>query len=248
MINKKKIISIIPAFNEKGKIGGVVKSVPKDIVNCMLVVNDGSTDSTYNEAVEAGALVISHEKHLGLGSALRTGINYALENSFDIITIMAGNGKDDGAEIPNLLNPIINEGYDYAQGSRYLDGGKIGGKMPLSRKFGTRLYPLLLKLTTGFPATDGTNGFRAYKTSIFDDKRIDINQKWLNGVSFEFYLHLKVLELGYKVKEVPVTKIYPQQIAKFSYKDNKSYTKTRPIIDWWRIIKPLICLKLKIKK
>ncbi len=248
MINGKKIISIVPGFNEEGKIGRVVESVPKNIVDTALIVDDGSTDNTYNEAVEAGALVIRHERHIGLGAALRTGINYALENSYDIITIMAGNGKDDGAEIPILLNPIIKEGYDYVQGSRYIEGGKTGGRMPLSRKFATRLYPLLLRLTTGFPATEGTNGFRAYKTSIFNDKGIDISQKWLDGVSFEFYLHLKVLELGYKVKEVPVTKIYPQKIVKFSYRNSKSYTKTRPVLDWWRILKPMIYLKLGFKK
>lgn len=237
---KKRVIAIIPAFNEEGKIGKVVSKIPGGVVDETLVINDGSTDNTVAEAEAEGATVISHSTQMGIGVAIKDGIDYARESRFDIIVVLAGNGKDDPSEISRLLEPILKEGYDYVQGSRYLRGGNCG-KMPLHRAIITRVYPLLVRLATGFPATDATNGFRAYKADIFDDDRIDIWQDWLDD-PLEYYLSLKVLKLGYRVKEVPVTKLYPQNV---SY---KSYTKVKPITGWFVRLKPLVYLSLGIRE
>jgi dolichol-phosphate mannosyltransferase len=244
MYKGRRIIAIPPAFNEENKIGNVVRKIPKDIVDTICVVDDGSTDNTAKEAKDAGAhIVISHGKRRGLGSAIRTGIDYAISHKFDIIVILAGNDKDNPLEIPQLLDPIVEEDYDYVQGSRYLKGG-VYGNMPLHRIIGTRLYPILLNIFTlgKAKATDATNGFRAYKTSIFKDKRINIWQSWLDGTELEFYLHYQVVRYNYRIKEVPVTKLYPKT------KEYKKYTKVRPIIDWWKILRPMIYLTFRIKE
>ncbi|MFH1449612.1 MAG: glycosyltransferase family 2 protein [bacterium] len=243
MHSKRKVIAIPPAFNEESRIGQVVKKISKDVVDVICVVDDGSTDRTAAVAKEAGAdIVISHKQRRGLGSAIRTGIDYAISNHFEIIVILAGNDKDNPAEIPLLLDPIVKEDYDYVQGSRYLEGGRYG-QMPLHRVIGTRLYPILLNIATlgKSKASDATNGFRAYKTSLFQDKRLNIWQDWLDGTELEFYLHYQVVKYGYKIKEVPVSKLY-LQVKKY-----KEYTKVKPIVDWWKILKPLVCLTLKIK-
>lgn len=239
--NKLSVLTIIPAYNEADKIGPVVKGVPRPPVDQVLVVDDGSTDATAHRATECGAVVISHAERQGIGRAIRTGLAYALTNNLDVVTVMAGNGKDDPAQIPRLLAPILNHGLDFVQGSRYLRGGYFN-RMPLHRLLGTRLYPFLLRLTTGFPATDGTNGFRAYKTSILRDGRINLWQEWLGETGSEFYLAWKVIKLGYRVKEVPVSKVYPRGA---SY---TQYTKTRPIVDWWQILKPMIYLTLGLRR
>lgn len=241
MPDSLKTIVIIPVFNEGGIIGGLVEKMPRDIVDTVLVVDDGSTDATAQTARSKGAVVAGHQKRKGAGVAIGTGIKYALEHKYDIIVVMAGNGKDNPEEIHKLIKPIVDEGYDYIQGSRYLKGGDPG-RMPFHRRFGTQLYPRLLKLTTGFKATDGTNGFRAYKAGIFDDKRIDVWQRWLGRTGLEFYLSYKVIKLGYRIKEVPVSKIYPETT---SY---RKYTKTIPVLDWWQILKPMIFLTLRLKR
>jgi dolichol-phosphate mannosyltransferase len=209
-----------------------VHKIPRAVVEEILVINDGSTDATPQEAEDAGANVYHHEGRRGIGAAIRSGIDYAIDKGYDIIVVMAGNDKDNPAEIPRLLEPIIEDGYDYVQGSRYLYGGKFG-KMPLHRKITTRGYPFLVRFVTGFWATDATNGFRAYKTSIFQDKRINIHQSWLDE-PLEYYLHLAVLKFNYKVKEVPVTKLYP------SHASYRNYTKVKPFIGWWKRLKPLM--------
>ena len=232
------VLAVLPAFNEGKKLLDTVLKFPKGVVSEVLVVDDGSTDATVTEARKYGVTVISHGRRRGVGAAIRTGIDYALKKNYDIIVVMAGNGKDDPVEIPRLVQPITEEGYDYVQGSRYLKGGKWGN-MPFYRILATRLYPLVWRFVTRFPATDVTNGFRAYRLALFKDKRINIWQDWLDTYELEYYLHYKVLILGYKVKEVPVSKVYPSR---------KRYTKISPIVGWWKILKPLFCLVLGIKR
>lgn len=240
MKSNKKVLVVIPVFNEEGKIGKLVKKIPKGIVDSFLVVDDGSNDRTAIEARENGAQVLSLAGHIGVGAAIKAAIDFAIGERFDIIVVMAGNGKDNPNEIPRLLEPIIVEGYDYVQGSRFLPGGRWDN-LPIFRYTMVKVNAFLFKFLTGFPCTDALNGFRAYKLSIFNDRRINIWQSWLDQYELETYLHYRVIKLGYKVKEIPVSKIY-------SFNKKLKYTKIRPFIDWWKIAKPLIYLTLGIKK
>ena len=138
-----------------------------------------------------------------------------------------------------MLEPIINGEAELAQGSRYLDGGEYL-RMPLRRKLGTRGYTLLFSLFCGHRVTDASSGFRAIKVSLFDDKRINLWQDWLDRYELEPYLLFKSLRLGHKVVEVPVTIEYPQT-------DGIAYTKMRAITDWWKIFRPLLFLWLGLK-
>ncbi|HAV43306.1 TPA: glycosyltransferase family 2 protein [bacterium] len=234
----KETILLLPALNEEGKIGRVVAKT-KGFVDEVLVIDDGSTDNTAREAEGEGAKVIKHRVNMGAGAAIRSGMEHALSQGYEIIVIMGGDDQDMANEMPRLIDPIINEGYDFVQGSRRLHG-KRTVNMPFFRRITTKVYSLLFRLLTGFPATDGTNGYRAMKSSLFKDKRIDLNQDWLNRYELEPYIFYKVVKLGYRVKEVPVTKIYHQ--------GDVGYTKMVPILDWWSILRPLIYLKFGIKR
>ncbi|MFH0852533.1 MAG: glycosyltransferase family 2 protein [bacterium] len=237
----KKIIVIIPAYNEGERTAKVVEKFPLDFGGEILVVNDGSDDNT-RQAVEATgrAVILRNEQRQGIGFAIRRGLEYALANNFDIVVVMAGNGKDNPEEIPRLLKPIIENNFDYVQGSRYLAGGEHG-KMPLHRLLFTKIYSFFVRLLYGKKITDGTNGFRAYKASILEDARINLQQDWLKEI-LEYYLSIKVLLLGYRICEVPVTKIYPQG-AKYN-----EYTKIKPFSGWLKRLMPLFLLWMGIKK
>jgi len=139
-----------------------------------------------------------------------------------------------------LLRPIIDEGFDFIQGSRFLPGGYYGN-MPFYRLLATKyIHPLIFSFFMGKKITDSTNGFRAINMSVFEDRKINLEQDWLNKYELEPYLFAKVIKLGYKVKEVAVSKIYPSP--------KLGYTKMSPIIDWWSILKPVLLVGLGIRK
>lgn len=234
-----KVLAFAPATNERGKIGAVVSKIPRDVVHEVIVYDDGSTDGSGEEAAAQGAKIIRGEVRRGVGHTIREGIKYARANGFDVMVIMAGNDKDDPREIPRLLEPIVKDGFHFVQGSRYLPGGGYGN-MPIYRQLATRfVHPMLFSLITLRRITDSTNGFRAFRLSLFDDPKMRIEQDWLDQYELEPYIFFQSIKLGYKVGEVPVHKVYPDW--------KKGYTKMAPITGWWSILRPLVYLGLGIK-
>ncbi len=226
-----RVLAATFAFNEGEKIRRTLARHPAVRDYDLLVVDDGSTDGAVN-GVDAAITVIRNDTNRGIGAAMQQAFEYALDRRYDVIAIHAGNDKDEPLEIPRLLEPIKAGTADFVQGSRYLGGGGFGN-MPRYRVLGTRhVHPLASSLAARKRITDSTNGFRAFRTAILRDPRIDWRQSWLNRYELEPYLLLKTIRLGYRHCEVPVTKIYPDH--------GLGYTKMRPIVDWWSILRPIV--------
>jgi dolichol-phosphate mannosyltransferase len=240
MYKGRRVLMIAPAYDEEAKIGEVVRRCPRDVVDEMLVVDDGSTDRTADVARAAGARVISMGYVAGVGAAIRRGFEVARAEGFDIVTVIAGNNKDDPGEVTRLLDPICDGACDFVMGSRFLAGGGYGGDMPAYRKVATRLHPFLVGLLTGRRITESTNGYRAIKTSVLADPRINLGQTWLDQYELEVYLLIRVLRLGYRTCEVPVSKIYPPRAI--------GNTKMRPVIDWWKMLRPVFVVGLGLRQ
>ncbi len=240
MYRNRRVIAVIPAHNEAAKIGRVLTRIDRDLVDLTLVVDDGSTDATADFARRRGAEVLSLPTVVGVGAALRAGFEFARQRAFDLIVILAGNNKDDPAEIPRLLNPICDDTADFVIGSRYLPGGSAGGDMPLYRRLATRMHPWLMGRFARQPLTESTNGFRAFRTVLLADPRINLDQRWLDSYGLEVYLLWKVLKLGYRHAEVPCTKTYPAR--------RLGITKMTPIIGWWSILRPVFWLGLGLRR
>ncbi len=236
-----KTLVILPAYNEQGKIGRVVEKIKNTGLELtIVVVDDCSTDDTRAEALSAGAEVITHEQNRGVGGGIRTGIKYGIENKYDIGVVMSGDDQHEPSELPATLDPIRSGEYDFIQGSRYMPGGNVINEKRF-RKFTTIWYSRVFSVLTGKKITDATNGFRAFRFSIFTDEDINLDQDWLSGYELEPYLLYKIVTLGrHKFKEAPITVRY--------HATGKEYTKMRPVRDWWRLARPMFILKLGLKK
>lgn len=241
-----KILVCPVAYNENVKLRSVIERFLKSNIRFQsdyLIIDDASDDGTTDvigSFAQEGVQTIRHEQRQGVGAAIRTAIKHARVKGYEILVIMAGNNKDNPDEIPQLTDLILNDGYDFVQGSRYKGRAGAGGDMPFYRKVATRIHPWFMSLITKTKVTDSTNGFRAFRLSIFDDPKIDIDQSWLDQYELEPYLLYKAVVLGFKFAEAPVTKIYPSKKI--------GYTKMKPLTGWWSILRPLVYLGLGIKK
>ena len=248
---KPKVLICMPVYNEGERTARQLHNLdPNPTYDVELfIIDDGSTDNTIELVKQAiphvsyPVTIVRNERNRGIGYSLKQGIRYALNHGFDFIMNTAGNGKDDWREISFLMKPMVEGTHDYITGSRFLGGGSYD-HLPVMRHVMMKTYTMIWSILTRKRLTDVTNGFRAYSAKLFSDPRITIDQEWLDRYELEYYLYYKALTLGYRTGEVPVSKTYP---ARNGHRKIQ-YTKIRPFIDWWKMVRPLIFLKLGIKE
>ncbi len=236
-IDPGEVAAVVPAWNESGKIGDVVRKVPRRYAAAVFVVDDCSSDATSEEARAAGAeRVIRHERNRGVGAAIRTGLQAARKEGFTYGVILSGDDQHEPDELPRVLAPLFAGEADLVQGSRWLPGGATPG-IPPDRRWLTQLYSVAFRIASGYPSTDGTNGFRAFRLSFLDDPRVNLDQDWLDRYELEPYLLFQAVRCGLRVREVPVTVRYHA----------RGTTKMKFLTDGWRIVRPLVYLRLGLK-
>jgi glycosyltransferase involved in cell wall biosynthesis len=190
-MNDSSLSVIIPAFNEAGSIGDLVRQVRSRHPRAeVIVVDDGSTDATAKEAAEAGALVYRHPYNIGNGAAIKSGIRAA---TGELLVFMDGDGQHDPGEIQSFLELFPD--FDMVVGAR-----TNGGQASLGRAVGNRLYNWLGAYVSQFPIQDLTSGFRAVKASVAREFLYLLP----NTYSYPTTLTLGVLRTGRSLKYIPI--------------------------------------------
>jgi len=192
------LVAIIPAFNEEEALPDVIAKTLK-YVDKVIIVNDGSIDKTAEVAIEAGAEVINHSTNLGKGEALKSGFK-AVGNDSIIITI-DGDGQHNPDEIPDLIKPIIENGADLVNGSRYMNGPEEN--TPAYRRVGQRVLDIATNISAGITVTDSQSGFRAFSPKSKSCFRFKDT-----GFGIESEMLVDAAEAGLKIVEVPITVRY----------------------------------------
>ena len=195
----KAIDVIIPVFNEEKSIGLVLDDIPKELVREIIVVNNYSTDSSKQVALDHGAKVVD-EYQKGYGFACLKGIEYLTkkDKTPDIVVFLDGDYSDHPEEMTKLVDPILNDDYDFVVGSRAL-GDKEKGAMLPQAIFGNLIATFLIKIIYKAKYTD-LGPFRAIKFK----KLIELDMKDTTfGWTVE--MQLKAAKQNYKFTEVPVS-------------------------------------------
>ncbi len=207
-----KFIIIIPAYNEEAAIEKVVINSLK--YSDVLVVDDGSSDHTSDLTRKAGGRLIKHGKNMGKGAAIKTGIQLALNEGYDVMVMLDGDGQHDPNFIPYAVRSLDDLGMIIC--SRFLEGPPQG--MALQRRLSNKLTTNILKFTTGYRITDSQCGFRIFSK---DAARVFLNIPY-DGYEFESEMLYQASLNNLIVKEIPIPS---------SYKGEKSY------ITWIKILK-----------
>jgi hypothetical protein len=195
----------IPAYNEAGTIGEVVRTAARHACE-VLVVDDGSDDGTAREARAAGATVVGHDRNSGYGAALKTLFEQAARSDTDHLVVLDADGQHDASDIPELVARQRESGARVVIGSRFGDGADT--EMPLYRRVGLLVVNLLTNASLGAVSRssrvrDTQSGFRAYDRvaieSIADDDTI--GDRMSASTDILYHAHSR----GYDVEEVPTT-------------------------------------------
>ncbi|MFC1843556.1 glycosyltransferase family 2 protein [Thermodesulfobacteriota bacterium] len=186
-----KISVLLPAYNEEETIGGTIRKIRELYPDFeIMVVDDGSTDNTRQEAIDAGANIWSHPYNIGNGAAIKTGLRYA---SGDWIVMMDADGQHNPEDIAKLLE--YKDKYDMVVGAR-----SKGSKTSLHRDLANSIYNSLASYVTKFKIEDLTSGFRLMKNEVVH-KYIYLLP---NTFSYPSTLTLAFLRSGLSVKYVPI--------------------------------------------
>ena len=196
---------IVPAYNEEKHIGSLIKKLKKYSKN-IIVVDDGSTDRTFEIAKKQGVIVIRHIVNLGKGAAMKTGIEKAMELGVKKVIFIDADNQHDPSEIP-LFEKKIRKGYKIVQGVRRFDKST-----PYLRKIGNNLISFIFYLLFGKKIEDTQSGYKAIDLSVYD------KIKWKSDDYFvETEILARAVKNRIKVGQVPIKTIYLDKYKGMSF-------------------------------
>ncbi|HIK50030.1 MAG TPA: glycosyltransferase family 2 protein [Oscillatoriales cyanobacterium M59_W2019_021] len=209
---KSQYCICIPVINEGKKIQKQLdrmQNISRDLD--VIIADGGSTDNSLelDRLSQLGIRTLLVKQDMGkLSAQLRMAFAYALQQGYEGIITIDGNNKDDPSAIPEFVR-LLDEGFDHIQGSRFIPGGRAINT-PIERLIGIKLvHAPLISLAAGFRYTDTTNGFRAYSRRFLSDDQVAPFRTIFSAYELHYYLAIQAAKLGYNVKEIPVTRIYP---------------------------------------
>jgi len=206
----KRIAVVVPAYNEELLIGQVLETMP-DFVDKIVVVDDASQDRTAEIVEEHRAsdadrvVLVRHERNRGVGAAIATGYKWALDHEMDATAVMAGDAQMDPRDLPRLLDPVIEEGVDYAKGNRLITG-EAWRVMPRRRYLGNAGASLLTKIASGYwHVADSQSGYTVISLRAL--RLIDLDAVYTRyGMPNHFLVMLNIYDC--RVRDVAVHPVY----------------------------------------
>lgn len=201
-----KITVVIPAYNSEKTLGDVYKKIPKDLVDEIIVVDDGSKDKTVEVARELGLKPIFHKKNLGYGANQKTLYTHALKTGAKYIIMLHPDGQYDPKDLPKFIDALRDGKGDLILGSRFLSSGI--NQTPGYKSISLKLIALLFNLVLGLSLSEVNTGYRGYTARLL--KTIPFLKNG-NGYIFDPQLIIQSVYFGFKIAEVPVSKKYNKE-------------------------------------
>ena len=226
MFEGKRVGVVVPAYDEEALIGATLGGIPP-LVDRIIVVDDGSSDSTADRAQATGdrrVEVITHEQRGGVGAATVTGYRRALAEGMDVVVVMNGDNQMDPEDLSKLVAPVARGELDYAKANR-LATGQAWQLIPKTRFFGNAILSMLTKVASGYwHVADSQSGYTVVSREMLE--LLDLDHIYTNyGFPNDMLVHLNVWNA--RVRDFPSRPIYG-----VGERSNMRYRHVVPRIAW----------------
>jgi glycosyltransferase involved in cell wall biosynthesis len=202
---KPKVVIVMPAYNAARTIESTVADLPRDLIDEVIVVDDGSRDSTVTLAKRLGLQVIVHSRNLGYGMNQKTCYSVALARGAEVVVMVHADHQYDPAYIPDLIAPLLDGKADMMLGSRIVSGRALAGGMPIWKYVANRILTLLEDIILRQQLTDLHTGFRAYRRDFLEHVPWFMNS---NDFVFDTEMIIQAVACGYRLGETSIPARY----------------------------------------
>lgn len=220
-ITNKGVFVVMPAYNAEKTLVKTYKDIPKNVVEKIILVDDGSHDKTVKIAKKLGLEVVVHPQNRGYGGNQKTCYTEALNDGAKIIVMLHPDYQYDARLIPNLIEPIINKRFDIVLGSRIRTRKEtLKGGMPVYKYFGNRFLTMIENIVLGQNLSEYHTGLRAFKKEVLQKLPF---HKFSDDFVFDQEILISAIRENYKIGEIPVPVRYFPSASSINLKRSVIY-------------------------
>jgi glycosyltransferase involved in cell wall biosynthesis len=241
MIHNKKIAVVLPAYLAEKTIERCFQDIPKDVVDHILMVDDGSTDRTVEVAHQLGIKTIVHEKNVGYGGNQKTCYREALKLGVDIVVMLHPDYQYEPKLISAMAAMIASEVYDCVLGSRILGNTALRGGMPIYKYVANRLLTAVQNLIMGTKLSEFHTGYRSFSRTLIESLALDANS---DDFLFDNQMLAQIIAHGFRIGEISCPTRYFAESSSISFYRSIIYAfgVLRTSIEYrlwrWRLYQP----------
>jgi len=220
MLHQKKIIVVMPAYNASRTLEATYREIPHDIVDEVILVDDGSRDDTADQAKQLGIRTLIHPENRGYGGNQKTCYREALKRGADVVVMLHPDYQYSPRLVTAMSSMIVSGHYDVVLGSRILGGGALKGGMPLYKYVANRFLTLVENLGLGAKLSEYHTGFRAFSREVLERLPLGENS---DDFVFDNELLAQAVYFGFRIGEISCPTRYFEDASSISFRRSVKY-------------------------
>jgi len=229
----RKVVVVMPAFNADRTLRMTYEQLPKDVVNLVILVDDGSTDATLDVARELGLQIFVHNRNYGYGANQKTCYAEALRAGAEVVVMVHPDYQYDPTLVPQIIEPIIRNEADLVLGSRLMQGSALAQGMPWWKYVANRFLTVAENWVFGLSLSEYHTGYRAFSRSVLETVHFTANS---DGFVFDQEIIAQAVSARFRIGEIPVPTRYFAEASSASFMASTVYgLKILAVLFWFTL-------------
>ena len=220
MSTPPKVVVVMPAYNAGRTLRMTYEELPKDTVNLVILVDDGSTDATLDVARQLGLEIFVHNRNYGYGANQKTCYTEALRAGADVVVMVHPDYQYDPTLVPKIVEPIVRGEADVVLGSRLKSGSAMAQGMPWWKFIANRFLTQIENLAFGLHLSEYHTGYRAFRRDVLEAVNFRANN---DGFVFDQEIIAQVVAAGFRIEEIAVPTRYFAEASSASFVASSIY-------------------------